>query len=240
MTKLVLVHGSCHGAWCWRDMIAPLTQSGHDVVALDLPSHGDDPTPVNTVTLDSYAQAIASACTPDTVLVGHSMGGYAITAAAELAPQNIAQLIYLAAYVPVSGASLADMRRMAPSQPFLPAVVMAQDAQSFTVDAAKAPALFYHDCSDAQVAYALARLGPQARLPTETALTLTQRSAAIPRAYIRCTDDRTIPPAFQRTMTTGWPARTVVDMDTSHSPFFSSPNALAAHIEALSPQTRKG
>ena len=57
------------------------------------------------------------------------MGGYAITAAAELAPQNIAQLIYLAAYVPVSGASLADMRRMAPSQPLLPAVVMAQDAE---------------------------------------------------------------------------------------------------------------
>ena len=37
------------------------------------------------------------------VLVGHSMGGLAITAAAERAPDKIAKIVYLAAFMPASG-----------------------------------------------------------------------------------------------------------------------------------------
>ena len=72
MSDILLVHGSCHGAWCWRDLIPALQELGHSPRAIDLPSHGDDTTPVNAVTLDSYADAVLAASTPDTVVVGHS------------------------------------------------------------------------------------------------------------------------------------------------------------------------
>lgn len=230
MADILLVHGSCHGAWCWRDMLAPLRALGHSPRALDLPSHGADRTPISEVTLDSYADAILDHCTPETVLVGHSMGGYSITAAAERDPKLMAQLIYVAGYVPISGKTLVEMRKMAPRQPLLEAVVMQADRKSFTIDPAKTRDLFYHDCSAEQHAFAQENLGPQPRLPAETPLQVTQ-AYRLPRGYVVCANDHTIPPEFQREMVHDWPAEQVRELSTSHSPFFSAPQDLAALID---------
>ncbi|WIV51163.1 alpha/beta fold hydrolase [Marivivens sp. LCG002] len=232
MSEIILVHGSCHGAWCWRDVIPELEALGHDVTAIDLPSHGDDTTPVETVTLDLYAEAIVKAIKGKAVLVGHSMGGYPITAAAELAPEKVERLIYLCAYVPREGMGLADMRRAAPRQPLLEAVVVDEARISFTVNPEMAVEKFYHDVAPETAAWAISNLCPQAILPQETALEL-RNSPSIARNYIRCLYDGAIPTEFQFTMTEGWPDGTVVDMATSHSPFFSDPKGVAAHIHSF-------
>lgn len=231
MADLLLVHGSCHGAWCWHEVIPHLTARGHRVRALDLPGHGADQTPIDRVTLDAYAQAITAACEGQTVLVGHSMGGYAITAAALLVPDQITRLVYLCAYVPQDGVTLAQMRKKAPTQPLLPAIRKAADGRSFTVDPAMAPDIFYQDCTPEHVAFALPQLCPQPIAPTQTALQNMARIATIPRRYIRCLDDRTIPPAFQATMTADWPETEVQEMACGHSPFFADPDGLARHLD---------
>jgi pimeloyl-ACP methyl ester carboxylesterase len=97
LARFLLVHGSWHGAWCWRDVLPLLRDAGHEAEAMDLPGHGEDRTPASEVTLDAYADAVVSALRPGTVLVGHSMGGYAITAAAERAAKRISKLIDVAA-----------------------------------------------------------------------------------------------------------------------------------------------
>ncbi|SFG23792.1 Pimeloyl-ACP methyl ester carboxylesterase [Roseobacter denitrificans OCh 114] len=199
--------------------------------AIDLPSHGADDTPVQTVTLDCYAQAIVENCHEQTTLVGHSMGGYAISAAAERVPEQIAQLIYLCAYVPQNGMTLAQMRKKAPRQPLLPAVRMAPDGLSFTIDPEMAPDIFYHDCAPGDVEFALTRLCPQAVAPTNAPLADMSAVEKLPRSYIRCMDDRTVPPEFQVTMTQDWPAQRLHQMDCGHSPFFSDPETLATHID---------
>ena len=165
------------------------------------------------------------------MLVGHSMGGYAIAAAAERAAEKISRLVYLCAYVPQDGVTLAEMRKQAPYQPLMAAVTVAPDRQSFRVDPAAAPDLFYHDCRPDTVAYALEHLRPQAIAPTETALRLTSASQNLPRRYIRCQHDRTIPPEFQVTMTKDWPPHHVQDMACSHSPFFADPAGLSVQID---------
>ncbi|SFR44474.1 Pimeloyl-ACP methyl ester carboxylesterase [Yoonia tamlensis] len=229
MAEFLLVHGSCHGAWCWAHVIAQLRAAGHGARAIDLPSHGADRTPPADVTLDLYAKAIVDAIETPVVLVGHSMAGYPITEAANLAPEKIAQLVYLCAYAPVIGKSTAQMRRMADEQPLRDAIIVAQDRVTFTIDPAKARAKFYHDVDPARAQWAIRQLGPQPILPQETAVT---NLPDVPRHYIRCTDDRTIPPAFQAKMTEGWPAETVSEMATSHSPFLSAPVELAAQLIA--------
>ncbi|MFC7705374.1 alpha/beta fold hydrolase [Plastorhodobacter daqingensis] len=229
MAQFLLIHGSCHGAWCWRDVLPLLQAAGHEARAIDLPSHGADPTPAAKVTLELYARAILGAITDPVVLVGHSMAGYPISLAAELAPQRIDKLVYLCAYVPRNGMSLADMRRAGPSQPLLEAIRRSDDGLTFRIDPRMAEAKFYHDCAHA-VPYALPRLCPQPILPQDTPLTLGAAYASVPRHYIRCTDDRTIPPDYQVTMTHGWPSDTVSDMETSHSPFFAAPAELAARL----------
>ncbi|KJZ20657.1 alpha/beta fold hydrolase [Loktanella sp. S4079] len=227
MPEFLLIHGSCHGAWCWDDVIPHLQAAGHKARAIDLPSHGQDTTPPQDVTLDLYAKAIVDAIQDPVVLVGHSMAGYPITAAANLAPDKISKLIYLCAYVPSNCKTLAEMRRMAPSQPLLDAIIVDEDRVTFSVDPAQATAKFYHDVAPERAKWAVGNLGPQPILPQETPLSPAHD---LPVHYIRCTDDRTIPPAFQVTMTQDWPTSDVTEMATSHSPFLSQPRALAEQL----------
>jgi alpha-beta hydrolase superfamily lysophospholipase len=44
MASYVLVHGICHGAWCWDRTVHDLHALGHEAIALDLPltGSGDD------------------------------------------------------------------------------------------------------------------------------------------------------------------------------------------------------
>ena len=227
MADFLLIHGSGHGAWAWRDVLPRLHALGHEARAIDLPGHGDDPTPLEAVRLEGYRDAILAALGDRTVLVGHSMGGYPITAAAEAAPGRVAALVYLCAYVPVAGQSLADMRRAGPRQPLAPAIRRAGDGLSFTFDPSMARDIFFHDCPDEAVAFALARLCRQPTLPQETPIDATGRAAALPRHYIICEDDRAIPPEYQETMSADFDPGSVHRLGTSHSPFFSAPGRLA-------------
>ncbi|AVW90229.1 alpha/beta fold hydrolase [Celeribacter baekdonensis] len=226
----LLIHGSAHGAWCWRDLIPALVARGGIVHAMDLPSHGADTTPYFEVTLDLYRDAIlhkiAEIGTP-VILVGHSAGGYAITAAAEAAPECVAQMIYVCAYVPEDGKSLGDMRRSARAHPVLAAIAKTPDDKAFTFRADTVVATLFHDCPAQAVAYALPHLGPQAIRPQETPLTITARSATLPRDYVLCTDDRTIPPEEQEKMVKDWPEDQVHRLTAGHSPYFSHPDSLA-------------
>lgn len=232
MAGFLLIHGSCHGAWCWGETIPRLSALGHQARALDLPSHGADPTPPGEVTLDLYAEAIVAALRPGDILVGHSMAGYPITAAAEIAPQSIARLVYLCAYVPMAGLSLAEMRRRAPRQPLLPAIQPAPDGVTFTIDLGRARSVFYHDVSPELAQAAIARLGPQPIRPQETPLS-PRRALELPRSFIRCRYDRAVPWEFQVEMTADWPEGTVFDLPSSHSPFLSMPDRLAALLDVI-------
>lgn len=234
MARFLLVHGSCHGAWCWRDVLTLLRAAGHEAQAIDLPARGQDRTPLAEATLDLYARAILEALPEGGVLVGHSMAGFPITAAAELAPERIGALIYVCAYVPVSGKSLAQMRREGPRQPLRDAIVTAADRQSFTIDTAKAREKFYHDCPDEAVAYAVPRLCAEPVRPQETALEVTKRSTGVRRHYILCEDDRTIPPEYQAVMSASFPPSCVSRLPTSHSPFLSAPASLAQRLIDIS------
>jgi pimeloyl-ACP methyl ester carboxylesterase len=237
MARFLLIHGSCHGAWCWRDVLPLLEGAGHEAHAIDLPAHGADRTPLEEVTLDLYARTILDALPEGGVLVGHSMAGFPITAAAEIAPGRIGKLVYLCAYVPVSGQSLAAMRKAGPRQPLLDAIVTAPDRLSFTIDPAKARAKFYHDCPEEAVAYAVPRLCPEPIRPQATALEITPRSGSVEAHYILCEDDRTIPPEYQATMSAGFPRSRVSRLNTSHSPFFAAPAKLAERLIQIAEAT---
>lgn len=238
MSDFLLIHGSCHGAWCWHRVIPALEALGHRVRAIDLPSHGRDRTPADQVTLDSYAQAICAALDRPTIVVGHSMAGYAITAAAEADPRHISALVYLCAYAPVSGMTLGDMRRAGPRQPLAPKIRVDKAAGTFGFDPAQVNALFYHDCDTQAQALAALCLTPQPIAPQETALHLTARSQSLPRHHIRCLDDRAIPPEYQATMAASVPLAHHTTLPASHSPFFACPQALAQRLHDIS-QTKQ-
>lgn len=233
MSEILLVHGAAHGAWCWRDVIPALAELGHNVTALDLPGHGTNPAPISAVTLDAYRDAILSAIDTRAVVVGHSMAGYPITAAAEKSPFRIEKLIYLCAHVPAPGKTLEEMRKMVPDQPLAGSFHMAEDGQSFTFDPARAKWNFYDDCPDGTLEYALPRLVPQAVAPNKVAVDMGENYARVPRHYIRCAHDNAVPPSLQEPVTQDFPPENVHHMQTGHSPFFADPVGLAALIDQI-------
>jgi len=232
MARYLLVHGSGHGAWCWRDLLPRLAALGHDARALDLPGSGEDPTAPQQATLKSYGDAILASLTAPTILVGHSAGGFAITQAAETDPAQIARLVFLCAYVPRPGASLIDMRREAPEQPLSGALETSEDGHAYRFRDAALAANLYADCPPGTLDYARAHLGWQPIRPQSDSIAFTGRSAHVPRSFILCGNDRTIPPDHQRAMAAGH-GDDVHVIATGHSPFFAAPDVLAALLDRL-------
>ncbi|KAL8152009.1 hypothetical protein V2J09_021817 [Rumex salicifolius] len=95
----VLVHGLCHGAWCWYKLATLLKSSGHQVTALDLGGCGADSRGLKDVnTLDKYLQPLMDflSSLPNgekVVLVGHSFGGFGVT-------KKVLVAVFLSAYMP--------------------------------------------------------------------------------------------------------------------------------------------
>lgn len=233
MARFLLVHGSCHGAWCWRDLLPALKVLGHEAKAIDLPSHGADPTPVKNVTLASYIDTILAASTPATIIVGHSMSGFMISAAAEQAPKKMARLIYLCAYIPQDGLCLDDIRNAAPRPLITSAIRSSRDQLSVALDPTRIEDMFYHDCPDGTLKYAGPRLCPEAVAPQHTPISLSEAYHSVAKSYIRCTNDHAIPPEYQNSMTAEWPTKDIYEMATGHSPFFADPAGLASLLDQI-------
>ena len=92
---------------------------------------------------------------------------------------------------------------------------------------------FYHDCPEATLEYATPKLCIQATQPTSVPVKTGKNYESIPRHYIKCRDDRTIPPEYQSEMTKDWPEANVSTMDCSHSPFFADPAGLAKRLDLI-------
>lgn len=235
MARIVLVHGSCHGAWCWRDLAPELAALGHAVEMLDLPGSPGHPMPHKDVTLSACADAVLELVRagPPAIVVGHSWGGFPITAAAEKDDSGIARLVYLAAYLPMDGLSLMEMRLLSPFQSLASYMKLTEDEASFCVPVEHQRGLFLQDCGAETVAYAARHLGPQAIRPQKEALAASPRARALPRSYIICTEDQTIAPDFQEIMAEDLPAADRHRIDTGHSPFFADPVGLARLIHRI-------
>ncbi|KKL19524.1 hypothetical protein LCGC14_2464610 [marine sediment metagenome] len=237
MSTYVLIHGAWHGGWCWDKVVPLLETAGHVVEAPDLPGHGRDRTPIQEVSLQAYADRVCSVldAQPDEViLVGHSMGGIAITQAAEYRPGKIQTLVYLTAFLLRNGESLLQAAEGDTEALVLPNLIFAEDESYTTVKDEAIKEAFYGDCSDEDVARAKSLLVPQAVAPLATPPSTTEESfGRIPRVYVECLRDRALSPSTQKRMYTALACRKVISMDTSHSPFLSAPEELVAHLTAL-------
>ncbi|SIO54042.1 Alpha/beta hydrolase family protein [Rhodovulum sp. ES.010] len=232
MARALLTHGAWGQAKAWGELPARLCALGHDAAAIDLPGHGADPTPPETVGLEDYAARIVAELErgPPAALIGHSMGGMAISAAAEAAPERVTRLIYVAAFLPRDGDSLVSLKSREPAT--IQVAVRAGPAKGTTVlDPSLADEILCHDASAAQREAALTLLGPQPSKAQVDPLALTaERFGRVPRHYILCRADRTVTPELQRAMATETSCATLDELPTGHLPQLTAPEALASLI----------
>lgn len=110
----VLVHPAWLGGWCWRKTAPLLRARGHDVHAPTLTGLGERAHLVRRdIGLATHVEDVVNVLEFEdlrgVILVGNSSGGMVITGVAERAPERIAQLVYLDAFVPEHGQSLVDL-----------------------------------------------------------------------------------------------------------------------------------
>ncbi len=237
--EYVLVHGACHGAWCWDEVAARLRAKGHRVLAVDLPGHGRRAAEVRRAGMEAYGRAVADAMALEGVsrgvLVGHSMGGPVISKAAELARNRIRHLVYVAAVVLPDGQSIAESLMTEPARRMVRGMAAGRGNGTFLYPAETAWARWMGDVprDSPEASRALALLTPQAMRPFLEPVDLRVFYAlSIPRTYIRCLQDRAVVPARGAEFAARLGV-SPVDMNCAHNPMLSKPDELAQLLEKI-------
>ena len=194
MKHFLLIHGGSHGAWCWQSTIESLRKLGATASALDLPGHGADRTPRETVDRESYLAAIRRVVdcidSKELVLVGHSLAGILLPQLADELGQRLKQIIFLAAMVCEPGERAIDLVPDERRQSYFD---LASTTDDFSVlwPFEKARRCFFNDLTLERARWAYEQLTPQplqvyldvvpqSRIRCETRYLICQRDACLP------------------------------------------------------------
>lgn len=114
---VVLVHGAWGGGWDWRPVDRMLTDRGWDVYRATLTGLGERVHLVGPdVDLSTHIQDVVNLILFEdlhhVLLLGHSYGGMVITGVADSIPDRLEALVYLDAFLPRDGESVAALAGM--------------------------------------------------------------------------------------------------------------------------------
>ena len=224
--NVVLVHGGFVDGSGWEAVYGILRRDGFAVSVVQNPT---------TSLADDVAatRRVVAAQDGPVILVGHSYGGAVITEAGN--DPKVAGLVYIAAFAPDRGESVATLIKDPPPGAPVPPILPPTDgyllldkgkfAASFAADVDPELAAFM---ADAQVPWGVEALSGTISEPA-------WRSK--PTWYLIATDDRMIPPPAQHFMSSRAGA-TAVEVAGSHAIYVSQPAAVANLVTTAARESR--
>ena len=227
----LVCHGAWSAGWAWKKMHPLMNKAGHRLVtptytglgerahlahpAIDLETHVTD-----------MLQVIKYEDLRDFVLIGHSYGGMVATGVADRARDKVKQLIYIDAFVPADGQSLLDFladseqRRMREG---------AKSGDGWRVPPNPTPP----DTSPEDVAWLNERRVHTPINCFEAKLSLSA-PLTLPRSYIYATRAAPLDTFGQfASKTKNDPAWRYYEIDASHAPNVTAPEALMTLLEKI-------
>jgi pimeloyl-ACP methyl ester carboxylesterase len=214
----VLVHGGFVDGSGWEGVHRLLTQEGFNVSIVQNPTLSlEDDVAVTRRVLDQQDGP--------TILAGHSYGGAVITEAGN--HDNVAGLVYVTAFAPDEGESVATLIADPPPGAPVPPILPPQSGFLF-LDREKFAASFAADVSPELAAFMADAQVPWGLDALNGAITKAAWRTK-PSWYLVATDDRMIPPPAQRSMSERASA-TVTETPGSHSVYVSNPAVVAGLI----------
>ncbi|MFI9509660.1 alpha/beta fold hydrolase [Nocardia sp. NPDC052566] len=220
MVNILLVHGAIADGSSWSAVIPALQNAGHHVVAAQQPlsSIPDDVTKVR--------QALAILDGP-TVVVGHSFGGCVITNAAHGA-RNVKSLVYVAAFAPDEGETVAQHGAQFPEPPS--AAFFSVDPQGrVTLPQDKFVEYFAPDVDPVQARIMAAVQGPSDAARFEF-VSGAPAWREFPSWYIVAGNDQIISPQLEAWLADRMGAKTTHVEGSSHSVMVSHPDIVTQVI----------
>ncbi|MFC4376134.1 alpha/beta fold hydrolase [Nocardia halotolerans] len=275
----VLVHGSGSSSFMWTPIQRELALLGHRSLAVDLPGHGLDaqypvayqapqdldawagePSTLAAVTLADNAEVVVDAVRRaaehgPVVLVGASLGGTAISVAANLVPHLVDRLVYISAWSCVTKANpmeymsepefaanlLAPLAALNVGDPTALGVGRANYRTADPTLLTQLKAATLADATDEQFRAFLNILQPDESIAVMMGDARVQANTwgTVARSYIRLTEDRTLPIAMQDRLIAEADALTpdnpydVHSLDSSHAGFVFRATEVAALLAGL-------
>ncbi|KAL4355247.1 hypothetical protein GQ457_06G035730 [Hibiscus cannabinus] len=251
MAHFVLIHGICHGAWCWYKVLPVLKSAGHRVTPLDLGACGVNPKQITELdSVSDYAQPLMDFMDSlprdeKVILVGHSFGGVSISLAMETFPTKVLAAVYVTAFMPnylsPIATAVAECLRVS-AEPVM-------DFQHTFDDGLENPptrALFgpkfiearlyqLSPREDIELVLSLQRQGKwfMKDLSKESLLT-KEKFGSIDRVYIVCEDDLLIKESLQKWYIENSPTVDVKSIaGADHMPMFSKPLELCNCLQQV-------
>ena len=237
MGSIVLAHGAWSAAWAWKKMRPLFRAAGHDFFSPTYTGLGERAHLARPeVDLSTHIQDVLAVLEfenlTDVTLLGHSYGGMVATGVADKARERIARIVYIDAFAPNDGQSLFDL--VGPKAEGNMRAGAAKDGDGWRLPINPMPP----DTSPEDVAWASPRRRPQPIRTFEQKLKLESKEPPPPRHYIYAT--RNGPGDVFRQFSTrakseaGWKS---YELDCSHNPHITCPDALMALLTRIMPNT---
>jgi pimeloyl-ACP methyl ester carboxylesterase len=190
MTTYVLVHGGWAGGWFWGRVRPLLREAGHEVFTPTLTGLGERAHLARpSVNLETHIEDVVATIKYEdlcrVVLVGQSYAGMVISGVAERVPERLAHLVFLDAFVPRDGESLADI--LGPQA--MASFAQLAEAQG---DGWRLPLPFSFEelgiTSELDIAWVRSKLVSHPLATMQQGVQVSNPDAAkLPRTFIRCT-----------------------------------------------------
>src|SRR5258707_10532187 len=220
---IVFVHGGWADSSNWNQEITNLERRGFPVIA---PAN-----PLRDLASDAaYIRSVLQTISGPIVLVSHSYGGAVITNAAVGVP-NVKALVFIAAFAPDKGESLAQLVTMNPGSQIGPTTL---DFRPYPLpDGGTGIDLYikksaFHDAFAGDLPLTVTDQMQATRRPFANAAFVASSAEpawkTIPSWYMVARQDHAIPPATERFMAARAHA-TTVEVNASHVPMISQPEA---------------
>ena len=230
-TTFLVAHGAWSAGWCWKKMHPLMAAAGHRLITPTYTGLGEREHLANpSITLETHIEDMLGVIKfeqlSSVVLVGHSYGGMVATGVADRVPDRIARLVYLDAFVPRDGQALLDL--------LPPGAAERMRERAKALDGWRLPSNpIPPDTSDEDVKWIQQFRMPQPLKTFETKLQLRNGDTRIPRTYIyakRATPEDTFRQFADRAKREKW---NYSEIDASHSPHVTAPDALMALLQSL-------
>jgi pimeloyl-ACP methyl ester carboxylesterase len=237
MKNYLLVHGAWGAAWEFDKVSELLSNEGNNVIAIDLPGHGENKAKIADVTMNAYIQTVADVINElneNVILVGHSLAGAIISQVAEIMPEKIDRLIYIAAMLLKDGDSALGVMQNDAEGQLLPNTFFSEDGSYATISEETIRTVLLNDVNDDAYLDSIIPnfLFKQATEPFMAKARLSEeRFGSVEKHYIKASIDKVISPAAQEKMLSNWQVDKVFNLKSGHFPLTSIPEKLVEKIK---------
>lgn len=221
----IFIHGAWHASWCWERIAIHLRSLGHHVLTPDLPGHGSKIRPATSVKFCDYVSSIIDLIKQQpqqVILIGHSMAGLVISQIAEIIPNHIRELVFVAGYIPKDTESLLSIAERCKSEAVSPLLIIDQVKQEIRLKHTSELAnTFFNCCNQKDTQYAMKKLQPQPMQPFTEQIRVGKHFNRIPKRSLVCRYDRALVLNDQLNMSQVVTDKIIL-LDADHSAYYSA------------------